>query len=345
MRVTAKDGKSGIGFTYAGASAAIITQAAVDELLGPLLLGKPSYMIEGLWDGMYRESLLHGRCGSVMRAVSALDIAIWDLNARRAEAPLWRYLGAKVEDRVPCYASGGYYQPGKSPDDLAKEMKAYKDRGFRSVKMKIGGADPTEDELRVRCVREAIGPDALLFLDANNAWKDLLTALPPIRRLEAYSPAWIEEPFSPDDIENHARLVSATPIPIATGEIEAGRWRFRVLLESRAAHVLQPDAVVCGGITEWRRIAALASAYGVPVCPHAWHDVHAHLVASTTNAPFVEYFVDEGIVNTQPLFTRRMEMDGGDLILPSDPGLGFDFDEARVSQYAIGGWQTCNGRH
>jgi L-alanine-DL-glutamate epimerase-like enolase superfamily enzyme len=182
----------------------------------------------------------------------------------------------------------------------------------------------------------------MLLLDANNAWTDLFSAVQTVKRLEPFFPAWIEEPFSPDDIDNHARLSSATTIPIATGEIEAGRWRFRSLLEARAAQVLQPDALVCGGITEWRRIAALASAYGVPVCPHAWHDIHVHLVAATPNAPFVEYFVDEDIVCTQPLLTRRMKVEDGHLLLPKDIGLGFDFLENCVDQHAVSRWHTVS---
>jgi L-alanine-DL-glutamate epimerase-like enolase superfamily enzyme len=258
---------------------------------------------------MYRGALLHGRAGSVMRALSALDIALWDLNAKAASMPLWQYLGAYRDERVPCYASGGYYKEGTSNGELPAEMKGYVDRGFRVVKMKIGRADAGVEELRVRGVREAIGPDVMLL---------------------------------PDDIDNHARLSSATTIPIATGEIEAGRWRFRSLLEARAAQVLQPDALVCGGITEWRRIAALASAYGVPVCPHAWHDIHVHLVAATPNAPFVEYFVDEDIVCTQPLLTRRMKVEDGHLLLPKDIGLGFDFLENCVDQHAVSRWHTVS---
>jgi len=155
-----------------------------------------------------------------------------------------------------------------------------------------------------------------------------------MRRLEAYDPYWIEEPFSPDDIDNHARLANATSVTVATGEIEAGRWRFKELLDKKAAGVLQTDATVCGGITEWRRIAATASSYGIPVSPHAWHDIHVHLVASTPNATYAEFMPDDHIVNFRRLIDRQLSAEKGCLLLPTSPGLGFNFDANSVARYA-----------
>jgi L-alanine-DL-glutamate epimerase-like enolase superfamily enzyme len=159
-----------------------------------------------------------------------------------------------------------------------------------------------------------------------------------MRRYEPSNPYWIEEPFSPDDIDNHARLARLTPVPVATGEIEAGRWRHQALLEKGAAMILQSDAAVCGGITEWRRIAAAASAQGVTMCPHWFHDLHIHLVASTPNAQFVEYFMDDQVLNFRRLVDRQLEFKDGMLMLPTEPGLGFDFDEQALDRYAIDAW-------
>lgn len=338
VRVVSDDAV-GLGFTYAGNSAGGVTLEAATALLAPLLIGRPPQMVEGLWESMYRTSLLHGRSGAVMRALSALDIALWDHNARAVGLPLWRYLGSYSAGEVECYASGGYYRQGKTPDHLASEMEGYVKLGFKSVKMKVGMLGVSEEERRVAAVRERIGPDIRLFLDANNAWPDLFTAQPFIRRFERYAPDWLEEPFSPDDLESHARLVLSTTIPVATGEIEAGRWRFRTVLDARAAHVLQADALVCGGITEWRRICALASAYGVPVYPHAWHDVHIHLAASQPNSMLAEYFVDQGIVCTQPLFDRELKPANGRVTLPVDPGLAFGFNDETLDRHCAGPWQ------
>jgi L-alanine-DL-glutamate epimerase-like enolase superfamily enzyme len=284
---------------------------------------------------MYREALLMGRAGGVMRALSALDIALWDLNARSANLPLNQYLGAKTLERVPAYASGGYYLPGKTPDKLAQEMAQHVSEGFRAVKMKVGLESVAGERKRIAAVREAIGPDVRLMLDANNAWRDLPTALEYMRCFEPYNPFWIEEPFSPDDLDNHARLARATPVTVATGEIEAGRWRFKDLITQGATTLLQTDATVCGGITEFRRIAAMADGHGLTVAPHAWHDVHVHLVASTPNATYVEWMPDDHIVNFRRVIDRQIEADKGDLLLPKRPGLGFRFDEAALHEYGV----------
>jgi L-alanine-DL-glutamate epimerase-like enolase superfamily enzyme len=339
VRVGTADGAEGIGFCYAGSRGGSIVAAAVRDLLAPVLIGQDSHRVEGLWQDMYQEALLHGRTGSVMRALSILDNALWDRNARACGLPLWRLLGSTVTDSVPAYASGGYYLDGKTPSLLAQEMVRFVESGFQAVKMKVGRLDPPAEEERIAAVRDAIGPEVLLMLDANNAWRDLPTALRCMERYEPYDPYWIEEPFSPDDIENHARLAAATRVIVATGEIEAGRWRFKELLDKQAAAILQTDACVCGGISEFRKIAATAASYEVTLCPHWFHDLHVHLVAATPNARFVEYFPDDQVLNFRRLINRQLTLQNGSLLLPEEPGLGFNFDDEAVSRYAQGGWQ------
>ena len=328
------DGVEGIGFCYAGSSAGNLARVAVAELLGPLLIGEESTRVEGLWEKMYREGLLQGRAGSVMRALSALDIALWDMNSRAVEMPLYKYLGHWAKVRVPAFAGGGYYLDGKTPHKLGEEVASYVSQGFKAVKIKVGRLSLAQEEDRIRAAREAIGPEVHLMLDANNAWADLPTALLYCKTYEKYYPYWIEEPFSPDDIENHARLARGTSIPVATGEIETGRWRFKELLDKQAAMILQTDAAVCGGISEWRRIASTAASYGVTISPHWFHDLHAHLVASVPNARYVEYFPDAQVLNFRKLINRQMETKEGDLLLSQTPGVGFQFDEMAVARYA-----------
>jgi L-alanine-DL-glutamate epimerase-like enolase superfamily enzyme len=334
VRVTTDDGLSGIGFCYAGHAAGQLVATAVADLLAPVLLGEDPYRVEGLWDRMYAEALLHGRAGAVMRAISALDVALWDRNARAAGVPLWRYLGGYADGSVPAYASGGYYLDGKTPADLAAEVVSYVDAGFRAVKIKVGRLAAAEDAARLREVREAVGPDIEVMLDANNAWRDLGAALAAARAFEPYAPAWLEEPFSPDDITSHGLLAARTPIPVATGEIEAGRWRHAELVERGGVRVLQTDAAVCGGITEWRRIAAHADPRGVVMCPHWFHDLHVHLVAATPNARYVEFFPDDQVLNFRRLVSRQLDVRDGRLVLPTAPGLGFDLDPDALAAYA-----------
>ena len=336
------DGVAGIGFCHVGHKGGKLFVEAVHGLLAPVLIGEDAHRVEGLWEAMYRESLLHGRAGLVMRTLSALDVALWDRNARAAGLPLYKFLGAARTDRVPAYASGGYYAAGKSVKQTAEEIGALVDQGFKAVKIKVGKlAEPKEEGARVAAVRKRIGPDAILMLDANNAWSDLGTALRFMRAYEPANPYWIEEPFGPDDLDNHARLAERTGIPVAMGEIEAGRWRFKEILEREAAAIIQPDACVAGGITEFRRIAATAASFGVPVCPHWFHDLHAHLVAATPNAQYVEYLPDDSVLNFRRLIDTQLAVGGGQIVLPDRPGLGFDFSPDAIKRYVIERWRVA----
>ncbi|MAT04180.1 MAG: racemase, partial [Acidimicrobiaceae bacterium] len=281
VRVRDDDGVVGLGFCYAGNFGGDIVATVIRDLIAPELIGENRLHVKELWERAYQRLLLHGRTGMVMRALSAVDVALWDCNARAAGLPLYQYLGAARSGSVPAYASGGYYREGKSPNDLAQETLGYVKSGFGAVKIKVGRLSAADDEERIAAVREAIGPGVLLMLDANNAWGDVPTAVRAVRSWERYDPYWIEEPFGPDDILNHAELARRTPITVATGEIEYGRWRHQHLLTSAGAGILQTDAAVCGGITEFQRIANMASGFGVMMCPHWFHDLHIHLVASS----------------------------------------------------------------
>jgi L-alanine-DL-glutamate epimerase-like enolase superfamily enzyme len=338
VRITDAEGLQGVGFLHAGALGARLGSLAVRELLAPLLVGADPTETEALWARMYQGTLLHGRLGIVLRAISAVDQALWDRNARAVGLPLWRYLGGATTGSVPLYASGGYYLPGKGPEGLADEVAGYVSRGFRAVKIKVGRGPIEEDQARVAAAREAIGDAVELMLDANNAWSDLLTALDAMRRFEPYRPAWIEEPFGPDDIANHVRLARRTAVPVATGEIEGPRWRHEDLLAADGIAVLQTDAGVCGGVTEFRRIAAMASSRGVSICPHAFHHLHVHLAASTPNARYVEYFTDTEVVNFPDLVDWQPEVVDGRMLLPERPGFGYDFLEEVVERHQLEPW-------
>lgn len=333
--VEGDDGVVGTGFCYAGHRGGKLVADAVSVLMAPLAVGTDMHEVTRLWEDLYQEVLLHGRTGLVMRALSALDIAVWDHNAKAANLPLYKFLGSATGDRVAAYASGGYYVEGKSPAALAAEARSYLEQGFSAVKIKVGRhADLREEEQRLAAVREEIGSQPLLMLDANNAFADLESARRFMRMAETYDPYWMEEPFSPDDLDNHARLAQLTAVPIATGEIEAGRWRFRDMMARGAASIIQPDVAVCGGITEFRRIAAMADGFGISVCPHWFQDVHAHVVASTPMGRYVEVFPGVDVFNFGRLLDRSLTVRDSQVELPSAAGIGITFDEEAMAAFA-----------
>ncbi len=338
VRVRDDQGLVGTGFCYGGSLAGHIVTIAVRDLLKEKVVGRDAHQVEAIWDDMFHESLLHGRRGSVMRAISAIDIALWDLMGQEAGLPLHSLLGSYRSETVPAYASGGYFLPGKTDADLADEVKGYVDMGFPAVKIKVGRVSVPEDVERIKACREVLGPDIPLYVDANNAWRDAPSAIHAIKCFEKWGIDWVEEPVFPDDIDASAAIARAVGVPIATGEIEATRWGFQALIRAEAASILQPDAAVCGGITEWRRIAALAAASNIPVAPHWFADLHVHLVAATPNATWVEYFTDTSILNFMKLLKSSLEIRDGELVLPKGTGLCMEWDEAAIKKWSRDGW-------
>lgn len=332
---TAEDGTFGIGYglgsRFPGGAKTI--HDIVQEQLAGETVGTDSWMVEGLWEKLYRRTLLLGRRGAALRAMSALDIALWDLNAKLAGVPLYRLLGG-FRDEVPAYASGGYYTGGDELADLESEIAGYLGRGFRSVKIKVGGRPLPLDVERVRLVRSMIGEEGRLALDANNAWTNIADALDAAIRFQPYDPWWLEEPFLPDCIPLFADLSKRVPVPLATGELEATRWPFRQFLDDRSVQVIQADATVCGGVTEWRRIAQMAAGFDVPVAPHWAPHIHAHLVAASPNGLTVEYFTpDLDIVNFDRLVIDPPDLRDGTYRLPDRPGHGLALDTQAVKRH------------
>lgn len=341
VRRTGTD-EEGIGYVYAGTSGGSVVADAVTSMIAPLLVGQDADDIVRAWSMAYQETLLQGRRGAVLRAISAVDIALWDVAAKRVGLPLAVMLGGSLCP-VPAYASGGYYRPeaGLWADAVRAEIEGNIARGFSDHKIKVGGLEVPEDAERVAAAVGAMGGRGRLALDANNAYG---TAADAERALRAFEDAagsvglwWFEEPLSPDDIRGHARLRERCVTPIATGEIAATRWEFRDLIQQEAADILQPDAGVLGGITEFIRVAAAAATFGIPVAPH-WHaNLHAHLAAATVNCLTVEHFdLEKDIYNFEQLVTEesRMKVREGTVILTDRPGLGLSLAEDVVAEYS-----------
>jgi len=239
-------------------------------------------------------------------------------------------------DRVPAYASGGYYRPGDPVENVVSELERYKALGFDRFKIKVGGLALEGDVARVAAARATIGPAGALALDANNAWRSSDEALRAIEAFAEHDIWWIEEPLLPDDVRGHARIAERNPITVATGEIEATRWAFGDLLRSEACEILQPDACVAGGISEWMKIAHAAASFGRTVAPH-WHaNVHAQLAAAVSNCPAVEFFaLEEDIYNFEQIVGNRLQVEDGDIMLDDTPGIGVLFDEEAIARLRV----------
>lgn len=331
-RVQTDEGITGSAYTIGGR----VVLTAVNDVLKPLVVGADPFDTERLWEKMFRTTLSLGRKGAVIRGLSTIDIALWDIKGRALNTPLYKLLGAYT-DRVPVYATGGYYRQGESFQQMADEMAAVAERGFRAIKIKVGALSLNEELERLRTLRRTVGDNVEIMVDANCTWNDLTYARKVMRAFEECTIGWFEEPVRPDNFRGGAELAAMFETPIATGEQECTRWGFRDLIEHRAADILQPDVAVVGGVTEWMKVAALASAYDIPVASHYFHDVHVHLMAATPNALMAEYFpLDLDIMVFDTVVEQPLKPEKGCLAVPQRPGLGMDLIEEKLERYRIG---------
>ncbi|MCU1260569.1 MAG: mandelate racemase/muconate lactonizing enzyme family protein, partial [Bryobacterales bacterium] len=284
----------------------------------------------------YRQSIQAGRRGAALRAMSAIDIALWDLRGKAARMPVKHLLGV-YSDSLRCYATGGYYRDGQTPDQLVAEMANYVEQGFSAIKLKVGKLRAHEDAARLRAIRQQLGDGIDILLDANGGWPDSSTAISAMRRLEEYRPYWIEEPVRADNIAAMARIAEALDTPVATGELEATRWAFADLLDRNAADILQPDATVCGGVGEWLKIAHMAAANDIPIAPHYNWDIHTQLSASIPNNLFIEYFIRGSDVKVfDEVLENPIYPTNGYITPRNEPGFGIVYREDRLQHYRIG---------
>jgi L-alanine-DL-glutamate epimerase-like enolase superfamily enzyme len=283
------DGWAGIGNC---ALAPRISKQVIDLYLRPILIGADPWDLEFLWQHMYRKTLAFGRKGIGMAAISAVDIALWDILGKSSRQPVYRLLGGKTKARIPVYASRLY---SIALGDLAAEALRYKDEGYKAMKLRFGwgptdGAAGMQHNVRlVRTVRETVGEAIDVMADAYMGWTlDYAKRMLPL--LEPFHLRWLEEPVIPDDIQGYAELKSYGRMPIAGGEHEFNLYGFRELLQARAVDYIQFDTNRVGGITQARKISALAEAYSVPVIPHAGQMHNYHVVMASLNSPMAEYF-------------------------------------------------------
>jgi D-galactarolactone cycloisomerase len=355
VEIETDSGIVGIGEAGIGGG---VTATVIEKDLAPLLVGEDPLLIEYLWQKMFARTRQYGRRGLVMQAISGIDIALWDIAGKVAKLPVYRLLGA-ARDRVEAYASGGFYQEGKSAADLAGEAEGYRARGFRGMKMKIGRnpstqthlrqligqaqfceVEPEEDLARVAAVRRALGPQAKLMVDVNCAWSPAV-AIEMGRAMEPYKLYWIEEPVATDDIDGSAKVADALATPIAGYETEVGLFGFRQLIDRGAVDIVQPDIAWSGGFSEGRRIAAYAQAHHRMVAPHAFAGAvllvaSLHFAAAIPNGLLLEWDQNPNALRDELLKEPlRLEPDGT-VKLPERPGLGIELDHAAVQRYRVG---------
>jgi len=319
-----------------------VTKQVIDLYLKPLLIGQDPWNTEFLWQLMYRKTMAFGRKGLGMSAISAIDIALWDILGQSANQPVYRLLGGKTKNRIPVYASRLY---SADLGELAAEAKRYKNEGFPAMKLRFGwgpadGAAGMRLNLElVRTVREAVGNDVDVMADAYMGWTlDYAKRMLPL--LEPFNLRWLEEPVIPDDIQGYAELKSYGRIPIAGGEHEFTEYGFRELLEARALDYIQFDTNRVGGITQARKISALAEAHAVPVIPHAGQMHNYHIVMASLNSPMAEYFpmVDVEVGNELfwYIFRGEPKAQGGFIELNEKvPGLGLTIDESALKNFEV----------
>lgn len=337
--VIADNGLVGIGNA---ALSPTITKQVIDQYLKPLLIGRDPWDIEMLWQLMYRKTMAFGRKGIGMVAISAVDIALWDLLGKSAKQPVYRLLGGRTKSRIPVYCSRMYSTP---LDELASEATKYKNEGFKALKLRFGwgptdGAEGMQKNVAlVRTARETVGDGLDIMADAYMGWTlDYAKRMLPL--LEPFNLRWLEEAVIPDDIGGYAELRRRTSIPIAGGEHEFNLYGFRDLIEAKAVDYIQFDTNRVGGLTQARKIAALAEAHSIPVIPHAGQMHNYHVVMASLNSPMAEYFppVDVEVGNELFWYIFKGEAKPKDGFIDLDenlPGLGLTIDEDALKNFHV----------
>lgn len=330
-RVATGDGPEGMGFASAPAGTGPIVAALIEKVIAPAVVGEDPRLTARLWQRMHEAIPRRGGEGLMRLATSAIDFALWDIKAKAMGVPVSSLFGDRRE-RIPTYANCAHHLP---PDALAERAAADVAHGHRALKIRgtrtfVTLAEATE---RVRQVRAAIGPDVRLMVDVNGSW-DVDTAVQQLKAWEPYDVYWLEEPVPPHDIEGYRRVrARAGRTYIAGGEQHVGLGEFRQLIMSEGVDIVQPNAAITGGITDWLRIHALATANGLPVSPWNLQSVHLHMAAGLPNVQWIEYFMPDNALLafqtqlfTGPILREEVTPEGVFLLPPDAPGLGLELD-------------------
>ena len=325
VRVRDADGAEGLGYTYAVNSGGAAFHVMIEGYLAPVLVGRDADATEKLWQQMWWALHYAGRGGHATSAISAVDIALWDLKACRVGLPLWRLFGG-YDPRVPVYAGGIDLE--LSVEELLAQADGFQEDGFRAIKMKVGRARLREDVERVRRMREHLGDDFPLMADANMKWSadEAIRAARALRELDL---VWLEEPTIPDDVAGHARIIRDGGVPIATGENLHTLYEFQHMIAAGAVTYPEPDVANIGGMTSFRKVCSLAEAHNLPVTSHGVHDLTVHPLAAAPNRTWMEahgFGLDR-------FMAEPLRIENGFAVAPERPGHGVDLDFAALEAH------------
>ncbi len=305
-------------------------KSVVDTELKEVVVGKDPFYIEKIRKDLWAKSYYYGQKGLAYWGISAIDTALWDIVGKATGKPLYKLLGG-CQDELPVYGSG--IDLSWSLEELIQEVTDFVEQGFKAVKIKVGKPDYREDLQRVKAVREAIGDDIHLMVDANQAWRPA-EAIQIGKRLEEYNIYFLEEPVSNNDIPGMAKVAAALDVPIAAGEMEFTRYAFRELLTAGAIDIVQPDPMRNGGITECMKICTLADTWNLPVTSHFYIELMVHVLAAIPNALYLEY-IQVFVESLNEVIVHPVEVKNGMMQVPQRPGHGVEFSKEGFNKYRI----------
>jgi D-galactarolactone cycloisomerase len=349
VRLTTDAGHVGIGeghgpFLFQSGPDGLRSVSDILRSITPLVVGQDPFDAERIWQDLFALTYtsvrgvptLARQHRPLITAMSAIDIALWDLKGKTVGRPVHALLGGALRERVPAYVTGFYYRDGERPDDLRREAAMYLEHGYRTLKVKVGGLTPEADAERVGVIRKAVGKDVALMLDANQGW-NLATALRAAELCAEHQIFWLEDPMPwYDERQTLRRLKDAVDIPIAAGETEYSPFGLRTMVAEGLVDYLIIDSTWAGGLTTWRKAAVMAELYQIPLAAHHDPQIHVHAVAASPTGFILESFADP---TRDPLwfelFRERPAIVDGFMAVPETPGLGLELREETLEKYGV----------